>query len=244
MFFAVLHTCMFVPYLNNLFLLMSQYTFVIGRTVTALSFSMFLIAVMVLYKSYNHFLRDSNKLLIIYLSFAISFCGLYLYDLKGTFGIKTSVKTIAENNQLVPNVTLEISRKLNNICKKTEKKETVISPLWTVENHVSHGLGIFLMLNAPEIYNLSVLDRYPIEIKEGEISGFSIEDKNIFENFNAFPEIAENQNNMSSLLKKYAIDILIVNNEQAKDWLLQNTHYNLEDYCTGSQLTYYIMKLE
>lgn len=243
-FFIVIHLCVFVPYLNNLFLLMSQYTFVVGRTITALSFSMFLMAVMILYKLSVHFLRNVHIILTLYLTFAISFCGLYLYDLKGTYGIKSTVRTLIENKYLIPNVTLELSSKLEDICQKNKRKETVISPLWTVENSVSHGLGVFLMLNAPDIYNLSVLDRYPIEIKEGDFAGFSIEDKNIFENFNAFPEIEENQNNILMLLKKYPIDILIINNEKSKDWLLKHTNYVLKDQCSGSQLTYYIFKLE
>lgn len=243
-FFMVIHLCVFVPCFNDLFLLMSQYTFVVGRTITALSFSMFLIAVMILYKLSVHFLRNVNIILTLYLTVAISFCGLYLYDLKGTYGIKSTVRTLIENKYLIPNVTLELSSKLEDICQKNKRKETVISPLWTVENSVSHGLGVFLMLNAPDIYNLSVLDRYPIEIKEGDFVGFSIEDKNIFENFNAFPEIEENQNNILMLLKKYPIDILIINNEKSKDWLLKHTNYVLEDQCIGSQLTYYILKKE
>lgn len=240
----MIHVFVFIPVLNYLFVRFSFYTFVTGRTITMLSYSLVLSGFICLWYLLEEINISLNKIVILYISFGLACCSIFSYQWRKYSGIKKSLNTLINNYYLIPDSTKKLSDYLNNLESKDNKPLSVIAPLWVWLGEDAHTLGAHLKINAHNIINLSANSRFNIYTSDIDFKDFSDWYNLVFETFNNNPNDAGYLGNMDVLINNYSIDIMILTNPEAKIVLEQRYNYHHVKTIESTEIVYYIMEIE
>lgn len=206
----------FCRYFNSMALNLSQYDFVIGRTMTTITVTVIVTAMVyfclvVIYILRNYWINT--------LVFATVSCLLFvgvLYTNKQGIGIRERARILYNNNTLVPECILDISEQLEQFSKN--QKIVVISPTMVDENRIFTTFATMLRIEAPDIISLSARPRYPAVQEKSIYNEFEQEEQDIIEQF-VRGNIVDYTNEINDMIEKFNINCIISLSETTNSYL-------------------------
>lgn len=240
---TVMYTLIFVPYLNNLFLNFSIYTFVAGRTLTLLSFYTILTACFLFGKLLVKL--DYHKLLCpgIYIVLACCILGTYGISYYRNIGISNFINLISNNTKLVPESSIQISSELDKIAVEKNKNLVVMSISWVSSFGNPHPLCTTLRINSTNIYPLSAIHRFSDMDQEIVYSDFNLKRQLEFETFLQYPTGKKEQKLLAKLLDDYPTDAIVTADSESAKIIEEKYNFKLCKVLDfkGENFSYYIL---
>lgn len=227
----------FIPKLNTVFLLASQYTFVVGRTITAFTFTLIMSASVYVMLYISKFFEYRKKLV----SIMLTACIICMIILSSTVIVSTydfdHVRIINENSAIAPSGLLECSEILEDYALEKGRDLVVLSPEFVYEDQFLTAFASMLRIKAPDVISLSAMPRYPDCV---ETSPYASYDQNNQILINDFLLEGKNYNIVQHLLNQYPVDCVITVNPISVDYL-ETLGFNIIGTSTSNTYTYYIM---
>lgn len=240
LFILGIHIFIFVPIFNFMFIKLSVYSFVAARTITMLSYSVFIISLICLVKLLNEFKMNSKIIITSFGIFGICICLLFMDYTRTNIGIKSTISTLYRNIYLIPDSTKELSDYLADLSKKDDI--TVMTPHLVIYQGRHHALGIFVKTTPANYKCVSSLSRYPIVVNS-EFDGFNNIGETIFNAFNSNPYSKVNVDKFFSMINDYPINIFAFTNPDAVN-IAERFGFDHINTITSDDpnLSYYIVK--
>lgn len=217
---------MWMPEVNDIFELSSGYTFVAVRASMTWMYtfmvlnSIYLCAILVKCGIKEKNIKIGYIGLQAILVFVCIFGFIYSGDtlmpgspMKET-DIKNSLKVILNNRYFIPNSTILLGEKLEQLSKETEEQLYVVSSEWVNIDQTPHGMAVMLRTYAPDIISVSATARYPVN------NGSPLEsyDQNVYAQFVAEPS-EENGLAFEKEIDKVGVNCIVVQDEKCSEWL-------------------------
>lgn len=205
---------MFIPRLNTLFALSSLYDFVASRIVTLYIFTFIITAALCFYLLLIKFVKDKKNIYILYSCFAIVLIAIPVISIERNLGFINSLNIVMKNPKLIPESTLELGTKLEDLETTKKVDLNVLMPLWVNVDGTQHAIASMVRYNATSIYSIGSIPRYHDLQKSNPFNTFTQGDLDVFERYNN--GIDRNDNKLAKILKNYKINCLVVNDDTAK----------------------------
>lgn len=235
---------MLVPQVNDIFERCSVYSFVSGRACTTWLYSfvllnsIYLFAVLVKLGVKEIVVKvgyvAAGVVLIVVCAFGFNYSGdtLMPNEPMRETNIKHSLKVILNNPYFIPNSTIFLGEKLEQLSKDTEEQLYVVSPEWVEADQTTHAMAVMLRTYAPDIISLSAVPRYPVN------NGLPLEAYNQ----DKYAHFVMEPNEKTSLafekeISKAGVNCIVVQNENCSQWL-EDMGYEL--YSLTEDHFYYI----
>lgn len=239
-----LHLLIFVPKLNYLFINSAIYTFVAGRTITMLSFMTVVSAGIYVGLTFEKLFNKPLIIKSLYGLLAVGVLMIFFISHSNNIGLYNSVSLLLNNPRLIPESTIELSKKLYDISERNSGDLVVETESWITTNYNhAHTLATHLTIEAPNIRNLAAIHRYSEMDESNLYKGFDLEKQMIYENINTYPDDSNAISLFENLLKNYPIDILVTREEKLAEVLVDKLDCNLiESYIPEKEnFKYYIL---
>lgn len=228
--FVLSFLMMILPEVNDFFENVSLYDFVAARCLTTWIYTF------IIYGGIIFFCLIQKYFLKYFKSICISLVSLFtaFSVLTTCFVYGNPLRTyyhIAQNYHLMPENTVLLSKKLNELSK--ENKLNAMVPEWVIDTGNRHALSVMLRTYAPNVNSISAIRRFG-GTNEGDFKDFKNEDIDVYNNFcvnpdyNSFIQLCE-------ILNKYPINCLVFNSD------IFDSYYQLIDFDYVDQVgPYYI----
>jgi hypothetical protein len=226
---------MLIPYVSYLFQYVSFYKFVSKRAFTTWAYtfilinSVYLCAILVKFK-----VKDiAVKVIYISMGAVLTMLCAYGFNYSGDTllpnepmretNVKYSLSVLWNNKYFIPNSTIFLGEKLEQLSKEKSEKLYVVSPEWVDIDQTTHALAVMLRTYAPDVISVSAAGRYPVN------NGSWLEEYDQ----SAYDQFTVNPNKQTSLvleeeLENKEVNCIVVNNEQCAQWL-KNMGFELYD---------------
>ncbi len=235
--YAVCVFLMFMPKINTIFLITSQYTFVVGRTVTSFVFLIVIVSWMCFLMVILRY-RNLKKVVPI---LSICFCMMIsLFIIKrgdNGHGAREKMSIILENNKIIPNSILYCSETIEKYANQSDEKMIVLSPEFVYEDNYLTAFCTMLRVKAPNMISLSAKPRYDDCVEASPYYTFGADQQNIV---NDFTTTGNNFDAFSIVIEAYDINCIIVLNEEAANQLKDIGYKVIDEYSSKSN-NYYIL---
>lgn len=224
---------------SNLFDLLSMYNFVAKRVLTTFIYTYvilnFIYLLIMVGKLSNGGFRikwlSRFTLIIVTVGAFVSTSTDSMYNLLEKYSL------IIENQNLVPNSTVNLAKTLDNYYLKTGQEVYMVMLERTTPNLYIEASSVMMRTFSQHIYPITAITRYGVT-KGNKFSDFSQEDQQIVNNFisNTFYETYKPLN---SILDNYPINCIVTINETK---YLSNSGFELYDTIIDekAQINYYI----
>lgn len=202
---------MFLPVLNDVFETGCQLQFVGMRSLTSGFYTLYMIAFCYFLIFISTFLKSKMLYGILKVTFVV-FSVLSIFSQQVASGINIRmIQTVLDNPKLVPNSTLELGKKLENLA--SEDEFNVLMPEFLSVDGMNHSLATIIRSITTNINSISAIPRYPV--KNEKYGSFYQEDQEKFESFN-------NEKTYESYLKcletveKFDIDCMVLSGDSSQ----------------------------
>ncbi len=226
---------MVIPHVSYFFQYVSFYKFVSKRAFTTWAYTFILINSVYLCALLVKFKVKEIVVKTVYISMGAGFAILcaYGFNFSGDTllpnepmretNVKYSLSVVWNNKYFIPNSTVFLGEKLEQLSKNKGEKLYVVSPEWVEIDQTTHALAVMLRTYAPDIVSVSAAGRYPVN------NGTWLEEYDQ----SAYDQFAVNPNMQTSLeleeeLENKEVNCIVVNNEQCAQWL-ENMGFELYD---------------
>lgn len=176
---------LFLNPINNIFELSSVYPFVGGRINTNYLYTVVIISTIYLFIFFSTIIRKEQIItaLCILSFFVLSFCSYKSFSLL-TGSLVDSYKILYQNKELIPKSTMLLSKELDKLSKEIDV--IVIAPSLPLVNGKLHTLTANLRFWAPNIKNISILNRFKNEYAT-DYSDFNQDYQDAYDKFSVNP---------------------------------------------------------
>lgn len=234
---------MLVPEVNNIFERFSIYNFVGARTVSALIFFFIMINSIYFCILLSKIHVKEFVIKVIYIAsgigiFGVSLLGFKLYGGEVLTGqpavgasIRQSLGTIKNNRYFMPNSTIELGEKLDQLSEGSEDTIRVVTPTMVVMDGALHPLPVMLRIYAHDIIPVSAAVRYPTN----DGSALSEYTQKYYDDFISNPS-DETYSAFKEEIKDLDVNCIVVYDEECA-WWLEKDGYELYD-TVGDNLYY------
>lgn len=222
---------MFVPKLNSLFVDLSVYYFVAGRTTTAFCVALILTAFVYIAYMLVEMKVDHKSVGIGFMAFGMSMIMFFCVSFQAEYSLLHSLKVLVKNPELVPTSTLELQAKLELLANDTGEDSVVVMPERYTVDDVTHFTYLLLRLHTTNVKGMSTVIRYGDVVPSEEASTFTRAEQKFVEDINNPKTDKEKAvNEFAKLLDKYkTINTVVVRESKSKDLLLQEHGFRLVD---------------
>ena len=235
---------MFIPELNDIFETSSIYAFVAGRVFMTWMFTFVLLSAIYLCAIFVKLGVKENIVRINYVSMGIVLTAVCALGFKYSgnaaapeepmmeTSVKQSLKVILNNRYFIPNSTIFLGEKLEQLSKEVGEQLYVISPEGVQIDETTHAMAVILRTYAPHVISVSASGRFTVN------NGSKLEeyDQKVYDQFITSPN-----GGTSRLLEKEAqeagVNCIVVQSENYSKWL-KDMGYQL--YTTTEDGFYYI----
>lgn len=220
----------FLPCINNLYELLTQYTFVSDRTWYTMAFFIIIPAVYAVFDFLiNKFVSRKHlclQIIVIFMLFISSSLGsIYLGKNEHSgMAIRNFISIYKNNKYIIPQGTMDLGIELNDYYENYHKElKVLMSPGLNIDGY-AHNTAAILRIFAPHIQSITGGLRTQTEIinNESEFNGFDLDDLYVFSDFEINPS-NETLTKLNELNKKYPFDCLIVLNPNETHQILLNS---------------------
>lgn len=219
---------MIVPEVNDVFELFSVYDFVGGRAWSALNY--YFIILNTIYFCWIIYVFIKKNIVVkstcIVLCVASICSSIYGFHKCGgeifpsnpekKADLKKCLKVIRGNKYFIPNSTIFLGEKLEELANETDQKLCVIMPNMVIDNDTLHSLSVFVRAFAPDIISASAIERY--NVNDGsELSEYKQVN---YDQFVAYPD----ENTMNALedeLEGTGVNCIVTQSPNYKEWFDQ-----------------------
>lgn len=239
---TLVHTLIFLPNVNNIFMNSAIYTFVAGRTITTLGFITVISAGLCFGLSLEYIGANKQLLKCLYIVGATGILLVFSVSHYSNIGIMNSLLLLKENPRLIPESTIDLSTALANF---KDHNLTVLTESWEgVSHNHAHALATSLRIEATNIKVISAIHRFSEMDDDSIYKDFDLEKQMIYENFVKYPTDKKAITKLDKLLKKYPIDIIITTEPSALKSLQKNFKCKLIQKVSteNERISYYILK--
>ena len=235
---------MILPEVNDVFEFLSVYDFVAGRSLTCLLY--FFVVLNVIYLMCILFSLNIKEKVIktIYLLGGVAlacvmFWGFKAYggnvlqsDSKSETSIRFCLSVIKHNIYFMPNSTIELGGKINQLSQESDEQIRVIAPKMLVMDGALHTPAIMMRIYAPDIISLSAAERYPVN-NGSVVEGFT---QQKYDAFAAEPS-EDTAEDFFEEIEELDVNCIVVQNAECSQWL-EDRSYQLYDVTAAG--SYYI----
>lgn len=164
-----------VPQINDVFEAVSVYNFVAARGWSTYVYTFVIVNIFYLCLIFSRYWNSKivkrvyliiSGILTILMIYGYSMDGGELFsagELPARTNIREDVAKIYHNRYFIPNTTIELSMKLEELSGESKRQLVVVSPMWAGIDGTVHALSTQLRTYAPSIVSLSAIERYPVE---------------------------------------------------------------------------------
>lgn len=164
-----------VPQINDVFEAVSVYNFVAARGWSTYVYTFVIVNIFYLCLIFSRYWNSKIvKRIYLIISGILTILMIYGYSMDGgelfsagelpaRTNIREDVAKIYHNRYFIPNTTIELSTKLEELSGESKQQLVVVSPMWAGIDGTVHALSTQLRTYAPSIVSLSAIERYPVE---------------------------------------------------------------------------------
>lgn len=215
-----------IPEINDIVECFSVYNFVGARTVSTLAFFFIMLSSVYLCILLKKVCKKEKTIVSIYL---IACVGIVIFSLVGFklyggevipgkeplgAGFRTSLNVLKENIYFMPDSTIELGEKLDDLSEESEDKINVITPSMVIVDHTLHPLPVVLRTYAPDIVPISAVMRFPIS---GD-SALANYQQQYYDTFIAEPS-DETYKLFKEEIKDLDVNCIVVYDDRCSAWL-------------------------
>ena len=225
----------FSKFFNSMVLNLSQYDFVVARSMTTVTVTLLCTAAVYFSLLILWAIRKYWGNLVVFVGIAsILLCFIKVSN-QNEIGYRHRAKILINNIQIMPESILNISNQLDLIS--AQEKLTVISPAMVYENQALTAFATILRIDAPDIISLSAKPRYP-EIQDHDTYGdYTQSEQEIMEQF-VRGNIYDFDKEVNEMIDKYRINCFISMSEITNKYL-EEMDFRLEyDYSSETNHFY------
>ena len=228
---------MYIPELNDITENLSIYDFVEARFWTGLFYT---ITILAFTNAFIFFCEKCNKKVFTILKifvFILLIIGACLSFYFKNINIIDSLRIIKNNPKFLPNSTIVLGEKLENIYNEKHKDLYVLTSDWVLIKKYDHSLAVLLRQHAKDIKVVSAIPRYH-DLNNSDFLDYSQKDNDIFNNYiNQMNK--SNSNELKKILNKYPINCL-VSIKKIPSEFLKEINFEYKDYYSDDDICYYI----
>ena len=211
---------MLIPGLCNVYQTLSVYFFVCLRVLTCLFYTLYIAGfVFLLYGVFTLTSKTLTKAFILFMS--VLFLSMSCLSYYGTHkSMIHSMKVVMQNPRLVPNSIYELGQKIDKAADG-EKLYTLMPQFVTTDTYLT-SLATIATSVSDDVISVSAIPRYAVSSVNKVYSKFTLDDQNVFENFN----VNKNQESFDELvpiLDEFSIQCFVL---EGKD----NTQDSYNEY--------------
>ena len=245
--FIILCGCfVLMPQVNDIYEAFSIYTFVGGRGVTTFLYFFVIINffyVIILLKKFNvkNILIKGAYLVFAFCEVIVMFWGFHEYggnvlpdNPKTGTSIRYCLSVIKHNIYFMPDSTIELGEKINQLSQKSNEQIRLIMPKMVLMDGALHTPAIMMRIYAPDIISLSAAERYPAN--DGSILEEYTQQK--YDSFAAAPS-DESAREFFEEIEDLDANCIVVQNAQCADWLKEEGYTLYDATVKGSYFIWY-----
>ena len=234
-----------IPQINDIFESFSVFPFVAGRAITTWTYFFVIISaiygMLFLVKCSVAILWIKKIYVIAVIGITcISICGFKMYgggvlmeQPRQSGNIKFALSAISHNPYFMPNSTIELGQKLNELSGDLSGQLQVVTDRMVIRDGTLHPLSIWLRIYAKDIVPVSATERYGV--KDG--SALSEYKQSAFETFESNPT-SQTAGDFWKEIKNLDVNCIVVSNEECAPWL-EEKGYKLKDTVDGFYYIWY-----
>lgn len=232
---------LFVPRLNTIFLYTSMFDFVVARTITLYLFTVIITAGLYSFMLLTKVFNNRIKLCALYICIGCALIFVPLYSIQRNLGLKNTVAILAQNTSLIPEATIELSEKLEELKVDKQVDLYVLSPAWVVNNRTNHSLTAMLRYHAKDINVVSAIPRYNSVDEASVYATYDQEEQDIFEKYHSGED--QDDEKLAELLQQYPINCIVVVYNDVAEKLIDGYGYSLVEkvHLEKENADYYIL---
>lgn len=226
---------MLIPGLCNVYQTLSVYFFVSLRVLTCLFYTLYIAGfVFLLYGIFTLTSQMLTKGFILLMSVLFLFMSCLSYY--GTHkSMIYSMKVVMQNPRLVPNSIYELGQKLDKVSNG-EKLYTLMPQFVTTDTYLT-SLAAIATSVSDDVISVSAIPRYAMSSVNKVYSKFTLDDQNVFENFNANKD-QESFDELVPILDDFSIQCFVLEGkDNAQD--SYNNYYKVDTVNDDRAGTYY-----
>lgn len=230
----------FVPRINNLFVIFAQYDFVAARTITTWVF-VFITTIgieIILYLCTFNYNKNTIVKFFKYTT-AVIFIGIsisYIYT-SYLFG-GSVINMIKHNPNIAPQALLDVSESLEDYALKHDQEINVLSPKFMYEDNMLTSFNPQIRIKAPHVISISALTRFEGAREDSIYSTYSQDIQDVVEEF-----ISGKTNDPTAILEiieSYLADCVVLYDESSANVLLEHG-FELFEIVESRSYKYYVV---
>lgn len=217
-----------LPKVNNVFELLSVYDFVGGRAWSTLIYYFIILNTIYFCWIIYTFIKKEIIIKSVCIVMCTTSIGSSVYGFQKYGGeilpanpekkadLKNCLRVIKGNKYFIPNSTIFLGEKLEELSNETERKLCVIMPNMVIDNDTLHSLSVSVRAFAPDIISASAIGRY--YVNDG--SKLSEYKQINYDQFVAYPD----ENTMNALedeLEGIGVNCIVTQSSNYKEWFDQ-----------------------
>lgn len=214
---------MFMPRLNSLFVLSSLYDFVAGRIISLYIFTLMLTASLYIYLLLLTMIKSKKKIYMIYTGVALLCISVPIMSIHRNLGIQNTLQILKNNPKLMPESTLRLGTKLEELQKQKGVQLHVLMPLWVVLNGTPHPVASMFRYDAFDVISVGSIPRFQEMQKDSIYQNYTQDVQDVFESYNSGEK--QDDKKLREILNTYDINCIVVNNDDAAEKISKKFHY-------------------